>query len=123
MKRKPTAQSIRVGQTLYYLIAPLGNPKGRFSVGKLPVLTDALPIPPDGQAGPYPRRFIADHLRRFPGDMHYSRRVVEGMAKRANAERDRRMKLQTELARMISEGFRAALAGFGATLRTQDAAQ
>lgn len=91
MKRKPTAQSIRVGQTLYYVAHPLATSSRRYVVGSVQVKTDALPLPlpPDGQAGPYPRRFVANHLREFPGDMHYSRRVAMRCAKDLNAEMDR----------------------------------
>lgn len=89
MKRKPTAQSIRVGQTLYYVAHPLATSSRRYVVGSVQVKTDALPLPPDGQAGPYPRRFVANHLREFPGDMHYSRRVATRYAKNMNAEMDR----------------------------------
>lgn len=104
MKRKPTAQSIRVGQTLYYLAHPLATSSRRYAVGSVQVKTDALQLPPDGQDGPYPRRFVASHLREFPGDLHYSRRVVASQAKAMNAEMDR-VNAQARRAAQLLQGL------------------
>jgi len=88
MKRKPTDKNLRVGQTLYYLAHPLSNSSRRYVVGAVRVMSDALPHPSPMGSGPYPRRYLAAHLARVPGDFTYSRRAVEAQAKAANKSMD-----------------------------------
>ena len=88
MKRKPTPASLRTGQTLYFLKHSLASASGRFSVGFVHVMSDALPDPDEGQDGPYPRRYLAAYLSSSPAVFSYSRRDIEGRAKRANHELD-----------------------------------
>lgn len=91
MKKKPTPKSLRAGQSLYFLGHPSGSRKRIWSVGRVVVGSDKLPVPYPGSCGEaYPRHYLVAHLQDFPGDLSYSRRNVERLAKEVNADDARR---------------------------------
>ena len=85
MKRKPTAKSLRQGQTLYYLVPPFAHHKRTWMVGSLVVASDKLPDPEPDAIAPCPRRLLARLPRWSLAEFSYSRRAVEHLAKACNA--------------------------------------
>ncbi|MBI6944226.1 hypothetical protein JET76_23145 [Pseudomonas putida] len=79
MKRKATAESIRAGQTLYYVSDRVVFVGGDAEVGRLRVVSDNVPFEPvPGELVTQVPRNVAQMLvDQSPGNYTYSRRAAE----------------------------------------------
>lgn len=103
MKRKPTPKTLRAGQTVYFLVRPAHFLDDQVRVGHMIVGSDKQTGVRSLQ-GPFPRWAVARHFQAFPGDVSYSRRRIERLAKERTAELQRnRRALEAAFARFQAE--------------------
>lgn len=121
MKRKATAQSIRAGQTLYYVSETKVFQGGQPEVGRIRIVSDRVPFAPKlGEVvSEVPRWVAVDMVVGAPGWLSHSRRSavagVKSYAVLLERLRDHQAKMSANLSLTLRRFASAARDAAGAT--------